>query len=293
MRLGLGARAWALGGSYVALSSDATAPYWNPANLMSVHRREVILMHAETFGSLLNYDAASISLPPSLQDQALAFGLAVVRLGGGGIQRTALANPSLPISDTNRVVRVGETVGHGDWAVYGSVARTLKPGLDAGASVKLIYRDLVDVSAFGVGVDLGAAYRWHRWWKAALAIYDATSTLLAYDNGHKESVVPRAVIGAAFTPSWQHVDATLTADVVTEFEGRETAAQFYQGPLSADLRWGAEIVYRSHLALRGGMDADNPTLGVGVRVRNVTVDGAWRSHSVLDDSYRFSLSYSW
>jgi len=293
LRLGVGARAWALGGAYVASNADATAAYWNPANLTGLTERSLLMMHSETFGSLLNYDAVAFGLPSPNRKRPLVFGFTILRLGGGGIQRTALANPNLPISDSNRVVRVGETVGHADWALIGGVGTRIRDDFDAGVSAKLIYRDLVDVSGFGIGLDLGASYRPHPWWRAALVLYDATSTLLAYDNGNKESIIPHAAVGLAFNPRWERLALTLTADAVMEFEDRRLAAQFYQAPISTDLRWGAEIVYRNHLALRGGMDAENPTLGVGVTFRRISIDGAWRSHDTLDDSYRFSLSYGW
>ena len=129
MRLGLGARAWALGGAYVAAGGDATAVYWNPAGLATLNRRELLIMHAETFGALLNYDAVAFALPAPRYGSDLGVGFTLFRLGGGGIQRTALANPALPVSDTNRVVRVGDLVGHSDWALYASLGKELRPGL--------------------------------------------------------------------------------------------------------------------------------------------------------------------
>jgi hypothetical protein len=292
LRLGMGARNWALGGAGVADISDATAVYWNPANLSHLDRRDIMLMHAETFGSLLNYDAISFGLPSSRSDKRLAVGFAISRLGGGDIHRTRLANDSLPASDTNRV-SVIETVGHGDWAFYAGVGRAIGTTFEAGASLKLVYRDLVDVSAVGLGLDLGATYKPHRWWTGALVVYDVTTTLLSYDNGEKESVNPRASLGLAFAPEWQGVRLTVLADGVMEFEGRRAAAQFHQGSVSLDLRWGVEVLYRKRLALRGGMDAENPTLGIGISFKSFSVDGAWRGSDVLDDSYRFSISHSW
>lgn len=293
MRLGFGARSWAMGGAYVAVSSDATSVYWNPANLTRVARRDLTLTHAETFGSLLNYDAGAFALPSRRDDRPLVVGFAAFRLGGGGIQRTALANPNLAISDTNQVIAVGETVGHGDWAFYASAGRALTDRLDAGVSLKLIYRDLVDVSAVGFGFDAGVAYQVHPQLRGALALYDITTTLLAYDNGHKESVTPRVTAGAAYTPAWDRFALTASLDGVFEFEGRHDAAQFHQGEISLEVRWGLEVLYRERVALRGGMNADHPTLGVGIHFGTFAIDGAWRSHDVLDDSYRFSLSHNW
>jgi hypothetical protein len=45
--------------------------------------------------------------------------------------------------------------------------------------------------------------------------------------------------------------------------------------------------------VRGGMNADSPTLGVGITFGRFSVDGAWSGAETLDDSYRVSLSHSW
>lgn len=292
LRLGMGARPWAMGGAYVALVSDATSVYWNPANLALVKQRSVSLMHSETFGSLLDYDAVTVALPSNRSTARMSVGFGLFRLGGGGILLTALANPSLPVSDSNRVIAVGEA-GHSDWALYVSVGRALSKRVNAGASLKIIYRDLVDVTAIGFGLDAGITYRLHPWWNTSIVVNDLTTTLLAYNNGTKESINPRMSAGFSFTPRWNQVAVSIVADGVMEFEGRQLASQFYQGPISLDVRWGAEVLYRSRLALRGGMNADNPTLGVGIIVGDFTVDGAWRGHDAFSDSYRFSISHSW
>lgn len=292
LRLGMGARAWGLGGAYSAVGTDATAVYWNPANLADLSGRDLMLMHSETFGALLNYDAAAFALPAPRYGTDFGVGFALFRLGGD-IQRTRLANPSLPISDSNRVVRDGDAVGASDWAAYAGLGKRLNSRVAVGASLKLIYRDLVDVTAVGFGLDVGARYTPHPWWSGAVTVYDLTTTLLAYDNGTKESVNPSMVLGAAFHPRWERVDVSLVTDGLVQFEGRQLGAQFHQGKISLDLRWGVEVRYRNRLALRGGMDAENPTLGVGVRFRRFSVDGAWKSDDLLDDSYRFSLSHNW
>jgi hypothetical protein len=289
----MGARAWALGGAYTALADDATSVYWNPANLAQRDRAALLLSHSETFGALLNYDVAALALPARRADAPLTFGVALMRLGGGGIQRTRLANPGAPISDSNRVLPDGETVGHGDWAIFAGLGRRLGSKLDLGGTLKLVYRDVVDVSATGFGLDVGATYSFTEILRGAVVLYDVTTTLLIYDNGHKESVYPRAVIGGAVTPVWEKFALAVALDGIVEFEGRTTAAQFHQGAISLDVRWGAEILYRKRLALRGGMIAERPTLGIGIQFGRFSVDGAWQSHDVLDDSYRFSLSHTW
>lgn len=292
MRLGLGARPWGTGGAYVATVADGTAVYWNPGNLPRVTGKDIMLMHSESFGGLLNYDAVSFALPSLRANSPLAVGFALFRLGGGDIRLTSLANPNQPPSDSNRVF-AERTAGHSDWAFYAGLGKSVGSKFDLGASIKIIYRDLVDVSATGLGLDVGATFRPHRYWSAALVAYDITTTLLAYDNGTKEFVNPRVATGIGFTPEWDRFALGLLVDGIFEFEGRREAAQFWLGEVSLDVRWGAELWYRKRVALRGGMNADSPTLGVGLRFGRFSVDGAWRGNDILDDSYRISLSHTW
>lgn len=292
MRLGLGARTWGYGGAGVAWSADATSVYWNPALLSYLPRKDVMLMHSETFGSLLNYNAAAFGMPSHRSEKPLGVGLAVYGLSGGGVNRTALADPTQPISPANQP-EIVETVGHGDWALYAGVGRGVSEHWSLGATLKIMYRDLVDVTGVGLGIDAGATYRPAPIWNFGLAVYDLTTSLLSYSNGTKEYVNPRAGLGLAVSPGGDRFRLTLLADGLFEFEGRQTAAQFYVGEISCDVRWGAELLYRKAVAVRGGMNAENPTLGVGVTFGRFSVDGAWSGAETLDDSYRVSLSHSW
>ena len=104
MRLGLGARPIGTGGAYVATVADGTAVYWNPGNLSRLTGKDIMLMHSESFGGLLNYDAVSFALPSLRANSPLAVGFALFRLGGGDIKLTSLANPTQPPSDSNRVL---------------------------------------------------------------------------------------------------------------------------------------------------------------------------------------------
>ena len=83
--LGVGARALSMGGAFVALANDVTAGYWNPAGLSHMVYPQVTLMHAEQFGSLVNYDYGAVAMPFGTN---ASLGLSIIRLGVDDIPDT-------------------------------------------------------------------------------------------------------------------------------------------------------------------------------------------------------------
>ena len=83
----LGARAIGMGGAFVAVADDATAPYWNPAGMVYLPYREVLPQHSEKFGSLVNQDYLGAVFPlggPTGRKSAVGLGL--IRVAGGRVE---------------------------------------------------------------------------------------------------------------------------------------------------------------------------------------------------------------
>jgi len=62
LKIGVGARASALGESFVAVANDPTAIYWNPAGLASMVRQELTLSHIGWPGDI-RYEHAAVVIP--------------------------------------------------------------------------------------------------------------------------------------------------------------------------------------------------------------------------------------
>jgi hypothetical protein len=284
LNLGVGARGLGMGGAYVAVVDDVTSGWWNPAGAGRLSSREAIFMHAETFGSLLNHDYLSVGLPR--EKHGLIF--SAIRLGGGGIKVTQLPNPDSLIGDQNRpyVVKVD---GHGDYALLATYGRAKTENLFWGVSVKMIYRSIVDNSAFGLGADLGALWQPKPEWWLGLTVTDFTSTLLAYDTGAKETITPAVKAGTCYRRFYGDFSFLGAASTDLRFEGRKASTQYYQGSISADNHYGLEIGYRQRGFARAGFDAGYFTAGAGVKISPVRVDFAFLTHPALDNSYRVSM----
>jgi len=281
LALGVGAKALGMGGAFVGVANDVTASYWNPSGLCQLDRKQLSLMHAETFGSLLNQDFIAFALPleETLSNSTIAFSL--LRLGGGGIKITGL-------KDSSRVILLREE-SHADYAFLFSYSHPIHSNLFWGANLKLIYRHLVDNSAFGLGADLSFLARPYSFLTLGANLMDITPTLLFYDNGTTETINPTTKFGVGINHEIKDFSLLFASDADVRYEGRKFSAQYWVGDISWDMHYGVEILYRKNLAARLGFDQGDFTAGAGFLIRQFGLDIAFLSHDQLDNTYRISL----
>ncbi len=82
LRMGVGARAMAMGTAQTAVAKDATAAYWNPAALHWLHKFEVALMYTGGLEADRNYNYIGASL---CAEKIGTFGLSWLNAGITGI----------------------------------------------------------------------------------------------------------------------------------------------------------------------------------------------------------------
>lgn len=312
LKIGVGARALGMGSAQVAVASDVTAGYWNPAGLAgndAIGYPEVAAMHAAYFANIANYNHIGLSLPLD-DDNSRFFGVTLIRLGIDDIPNTLqLVEPDGTINyDAVRSFSVSQM------AALLSYAWRLKSveGLSFGASLKVIYHGIGPFgNGWGFGLDLGARYQ-RKGFMAGLAITDATNTYNAYTFNTKtfeeefiqtgnalilnsvEVTRPTVRLGLAYDfrlSTRMRLLATADADLYTD--GRRVGAIAGNDVLSLDPKAGLEFAYlnpqlRKVAFLRGGfynlqnvVDENGedvtgvfPTAGVGFVVRNFTIDYA-------------------
>ena len=297
MAIGVGGRALGLGGAHVALVSDATAGYWNPAALARISYPEGIVMHDERFGSLINYDYAGVALPYG-PDASL--GLSIVRLGVDGIPDTRNAwidNNGNGIFDASDRLDYDKITyfNAADWAFYFTYAKRSSESFMYGANVKIIRRDLAGESATGIGFDVGALYSPFPDLFLGVNAQDITTTLVAWSTGQNELVSPTLKIGGAYFIDFLGGRFAPAFDVDVRFENRQFASIANLGPISFDPHAGLEFEYKKTVALRVGYsDVKQLTLGAGLHLRMLDVDYSFARFAAdesLGNTHRISVRF--
>jgi hypothetical protein len=305
LRIGVGARALGMGSAFVGLADDGTAAFWNPAGLATLPTRQVSAMHAEQFGSIVQYDFLSYAMPLGGTGRPRqGLGVSLLRLGVNDIPDTrGLAildqngNGVFDYPEDRLLVDESRFVfdSDNDVALLLSYAREARPGLSLGGSLKVVRQWMGDsLRSNGFGLDLAALWLGPRGWSAGAIVRDASTTRILWNTGTSEFVAPSLRLGGAKASSFRNRRHVVTAalDVQIGFSDERLASQAHLGALTFDFHPGLEYWLERKLALRVGMEARNFSAGAGVRLRKFGLDYAYLDHRDLDSSHRVSGSYS-
>lgn len=240
LKLGVGARPMGMGSAYVALASDPTAVYWNPAGLSGAEGTQVAVMHNEW-----------------IQDFRQEFA-AVSRSTGSGA--FGLGITGFYSSEFEKRDDVGNLIGHfgfNDFAVTGAYAHRFPHQASGGVALKFI-REMIDQeTATAVAFDLGGRIALGQ---SGLTLGAALQNLGSDATFISESFpLPRTLrVGAALSRA------------IPSLTGK--------GALSAELRKargddsrvhvGGEFEYQEKVALRAGAkfgyDDESLSFGLGL-----------------------------
>ena len=297
LSLGAGGRSAAVGGAGTALANDVTAGYYNPAALSEIGYLQAAVFHESRFSGQINYDYLAAALP---LDAEQTVGISAIRLGLDGIKdsRGALVdrNGNGRIDEDDRIdeskIAIG---GASDWAIIGSYARRIDEKLSVGGNLKLLYRTVLEHTGWGLGIDLSAHYKPVENLALGATLSDATKSLMTWDTGNQEFIVPQLKLGAAYTYDVTDDHAvTPVVDAALRFEGRHETTMLDLGIASLDLGGGIEYAFRDRVFVRAGYtELGQVTLGAGVALPKLNIDYAFvkpnADQEVFGPSHRISL----
>ncbi len=271
--LGVGARPLGMGSAFVAQAGDPFSLYWNPAGTALLERKAISFMHAENFAGIVKNEYLSCMLPATEH----SIGFAYYYLGVPNIKLTRLADTLREISEINRPVPY-DTVATQDHVIYLNYSKG-RQQLYYGANLKLYYRNLVVVKGFGGGLDVGAIVVLSNL-NIGLAIRDFILSPVVWDNGYREEILPRIVLGIA--PEMPIVSWKATLRLEWDL------VKFIDNGNRFEQNLGMEFDYNNSIFARFGLKDLKPTLGLGVRWKSFDLDYAFVHHPDLQSSNKIS-----
>ncbi len=307
MSIGGGVRAISMGGAYSAISDDGAGIYWNTAGIGQVKESQVFGMHAFLYDGLASYDNITFCQP--LPNNA-TIGINWTRLtvdeipyfseeylvGTNVDQRVAdpsLHLPGQPDSEfksTDDLFQLGFAKHiHFDidlgWKYF-----KMPFDIHAGGNVKFIRRKLYESYGTGTGFDLSflivsdLAYVFNVEYlgkiKYGMNFMDIGNTDIKWDvtSERVDEVLMNTKLGASIEQPLPFIKSNLIYSIDKDYV------------YGKKVRMGAELEYDNLVALRAGIQEDNVSAGLGLKVYSFKVDYAYVTNN-LGNTNRIGISF--
>ena len=265
---GIGARALAMGGAFVAVCDDATAMLWNPAGLAQLDDTRLSGMSTDVFGLGITH-------------QYVGAITTFANLGIGlGWERASITGQE--VDDQGGL---GGTFTWLEQAIIGSLATNVMDIGMAGANVKYYMADSgLGDTANGFGFDLGLLVSLGELFTIGVNAKDLAGSPVTWDSGAADIISGLYTAGLAMTFAEDRL--VLATDV--DFDGSNLG----------DTKVGIEFKVIDELALRGGVVLTNQfqdyyfAVGAGINVAGLYVDAAYVLEETLGNTLVLSAEFS-
>jgi len=278
LKIGVGARAAAMGDAYVAIADDATAVYWNPAGIARLSGQSISINHTAWPAEIL-FDQAAYVFNVKWIPGMLGVNVRALTMSRDKVRTTYLPDGT------------GETFDAGEWAYGITYARSLTDKFSAGLSINYIQTGLYDVTGTSTTFDFGTLYDVGILGaKIGMSIQNIGGDMTFIDESVKMPVFFR--VGGSFSLLQRGESRLLTA------------AEFTHPPDNSEkLNLGAEYSFHDYLFLRGGYkmnyDTEGMTAGFGVKSPLTLIkssvarlDYAYSDLKFLSQAHRVSVNVS-
>lgn len=269
LKIGVGARAAALGGAFTAVRGDLEAAAWNPAGVFDVGAR-----------------SAAVSLTRYVIDTQAGF-LAVALPSGP--RMWALSTNYVSYGEMTETDADGQelgTFGAFDMATAVTAAQNVwKDRLTLGASAKWIYSSIHDYTSDAYAVDLGVLVRGP---VSGMTIGGSLSNLgsvrSGFTDGYEDALPVLLRAGVTHHPAHFPIPLMLAVDFTVPNDNDPYVT------LGAELKLAGGLYLRPGYSLR---QEDDEALGLstggGLEMKNLRIDYAYSSLPALGGIHRLSL----
>ncbi len=299
LKIGVGARAVAMGESFIAVASDASALFWNPAGVVDLPANQVIASHTayvvdishEFFGVTYKLD----------EGQAV------------GLSFAALHMDDMEITTETQPFGTGRFFTFGDIAIGATYSNKMTEQFSFGATIRYAEETLDVLKMRSVMIDLGTLY----WTGLGSTRFAVTISNFGADVTPKGRVT---LAGGGTVSDFQSfsLPTTFKLGIATEAledeDSRLTTSLQLNHPNdnSEHVRLGFEYAFRNTFFVRGGLkrtigqklfgrdetSAEDFTLGAGfaadlASLTRVSADYAYARFGSLGSIHRFSVTFTY
>jgi len=144
LKIGVGARAMAMGGAYAAAADDILSLYWNPGGLVDIDQSQIYLAQTQWLAGI--------------DHTFFALGVPLGSLGTIGTYVTTVKVPEEEVTTVLQPEGTGEFFSAGNFVLAASYAKRITDRFSVGFSMKYINEAIWSMSATSVAMDLGTMY---------------------------------------------------------------------------------------------------------------------------------------
>ena len=277
LKIGVGARAAAMGGAFVGVADDATAVFWNAAGVARIDpdKSELSLNHA--------------NWPAELSFDMVSYVFHVKRIPGAfAVHGRALSMDPMEERTAYQPDGTGQTFDAGMMTAGVTYARSFTDKFSAGVTANLVHEGLADLSQQTFAFDVGTLYDVGTMgMKIGMAISNIGSQIQFIDREARLPAIFRVGTSAMLM---QTADQRLLGSF-----------EFSHPPDNSErVNVGAEYAFKKYLFLRGGYNFNYDTEGVAAGVGfhfpvsvagQADLDYAFTDMMDLGAAHRFSLKF--
>jgi len=290
LKIGVGARAISMGGSFCAISDDASSLYWNPAGLVQIEGNEAIISH--------------IQWPVDIQFDYAGYVHQVSNVFAIGASVGLLYTEDMEVTNEYHPNGTGEYFSFSDFVSAISFSVKMTDRFSFGTSVKFVQENLADLTMTGYMLDFGTFYRTgYKSLRIAASLRNFGSDVRPSGSYIKSTKTGSLVENnySAFSPPTNFTFGAAMEVYETEINRATVSLQMNHPMDNAEISViGGEYRYRKFLSLRSGYRFDysesNWTFGAGAEIPlgkfNLKVDYAYADFGRLDISQQFSLFFN-
>lgn len=294
LKIGVGARASAMGSAYVALSDDITSLYWNPGGIGTIDNDEAVFHISDWFmDTNMYFFGASYNI-----ENIGIIGISINSFTSGDIEETTIDQPE----------GTGRNFSAANHTIGLTYAKRLIERFSFGITLKFVQENLSRSSANALAIDVGSVFTTN--FLNDMRIGFAMSNLgqqMQFSGSDLDFQVPRGqedkpIQASYLTEGWD-LPLMFRFGVATELFENEYYRFTVSGEVfdTRDYRYrihtGAEFGFRELIFLRGGYkfnyDISEFALGAGVNISSsqdlgIRFDYSFENHQYFGSVQKIS-----